>query len=136
MKNDIGLLIKQLCEKKNITAIMFSQKLKKSAQAVYDIYKRSSIDTDLLIDICIALDTPITYFFDESITGGTGAGNMTVSNGSSVIQDNRVNGSGHNISTDQNNFQKEVEHLKEIIKEKDNTISALNKLVSVLTDKK
>ena len=136
MKNDIGLLIKQLCEKKNITAIMFSQKIKKSTQAVYDIYKRSSIDTDLLKDICIALDTPITYFFDESITGGTRVGNMTVSNGHNIIQDNSVNGSGHNISADLNNCHKEVEHLKEIIKEKDNTIKALNTLVEVLNDKK
>jgi DNA-binding Xre family transcriptional regulator len=52
----IGQLIKEQVKRKRIRVSQLSDKLNVSEPNVYKIYLRSSIDTELLEKICIALD--------------------------------------------------------------------------------
>ena len=45
---DIGKIIKDVFDKKGLTVTEFAKRINKSRENVYDIFKRKSIDTDLL----------------------------------------------------------------------------------------
>jgi len=60
---DIGKRIKEIAERKKISAIELAGKLGKSRQAVYDIYSgKVSVNIDLLEKMAINLDEPIVNF--------------------------------------------------------------------------
>ena len=61
----IGKLIEQLTEKKGISVQKFADLLGIKRQSAYDIFKRESLQTDLLQEISMILKVPIGYFFQE-----------------------------------------------------------------------
>ena len=51
-KIHIGNEIKKAVESSNLTVSTFAEKINKTRVNVYSIFKRESIDTDLLMKIC------------------------------------------------------------------------------------
>jgi XRE family transcriptional regulator, regulator of sulfur utilization len=65
---EIGLKIKEIAEKKNLSVIELAERIGRSRQAVYDIYTgKVSVNVDLLEKICLVLDIKMYMLFaDES----------------------------------------------------------------------
>lgn len=63
--NHIGRKIKELVERKKMSVEELASKLQKSHTAIYDIYKKQDINTELLTQISEVLDVPISYWFQE-----------------------------------------------------------------------
>jgi len=61
--NHIGLKIKELCQKKKISAVELSNMIGKSKQMIYAYFEKESIDTAVLFAISKALDVDIKEFF-------------------------------------------------------------------------
>ncbi|MDO9511361.1 MAG: hypothetical protein Q7J34_06360 [Bacteroidales bacterium] len=61
--NNIGEAISNLLKQKGKSVADFSNDLELSRTACYDILKKESIDTNLLLRISKVLNVPITYFF-------------------------------------------------------------------------
>ncbi len=61
----IGLFVKQLVEKHNLTPTEFGRKINKTSQNVLDIYKRTAIDSELLLIISKELNENVFAYFDE-----------------------------------------------------------------------
>ena len=55
-KIHIGSIIKKVFDEKSMTIAEFSRRINRDRTTVYDIFKRKSIDTDLLIKISEVLD--------------------------------------------------------------------------------
>lgn len=123
---NIGKKIKQLQESKRITISELAIELEMSHAAVYDIFKKEDVNTKILRRLSESYGVPLEYFFDESIPGSGNkiSGNTTGNN----IQN--VSGSGHNISIDPHDCQKEVEHLTTLLKQKDKIIDLQEKLLN------
>ena len=64
MSLHIGKLIEQKAKESKIGPTEFGNKLNTTSQNIYAIYKRKSIDTDLLMKICIVLK--YNFFSDFS----------------------------------------------------------------------
>ncbi|NQV02375.1 MAG: helix-turn-helix transcriptional regulator [Bacteroidia bacterium] len=63
---EIGKRIKDVAERKKISAVELADELGKSRQAIYDIYKgKVSVNIDLLEKIALALDEPMVSFLQE-----------------------------------------------------------------------
>ena len=55
-KIHIGKLIKSIVRERMLKDIEFAEKIQKSRQTVYDLYKRDNVDVKLLLTISKALD--------------------------------------------------------------------------------
>lgn len=56
MNEKIGILIKKVADSQGLSQSQLGEKINRTKQGVAGIYKRSTIDTELLKDICIALN--------------------------------------------------------------------------------
>jgi transcriptional regulator with XRE-family HTH domain len=66
METHIGNRIRnRLAQVPNLTVKAFAERIGVHEQTVYDIYKRTDINTELLKKISEALEVPIAYFFEE-----------------------------------------------------------------------
>jgi transcriptional regulator with XRE-family HTH domain len=63
----LGEKIKQVSENKGFTPSDLASKLGKSTTAIYDIFRKDKLSTDILEDISEKLGIPITYFFEDKI---------------------------------------------------------------------
>ena len=61
----IGRIIKQTLDESKISITDFAKKINKERSNVYDIFKRESIDTDLLIKISRALDHNFFSYYED-----------------------------------------------------------------------
>jgi DNA-binding Xre family transcriptional regulator len=73
----IGQLIKEQVKRKRIRVSQLSDKLNVSEPNVYKIYLRSSIDTELLEKICIALDYNFFSIYSSRFTLDTKDSRLT-----------------------------------------------------------
>lgn len=62
---NIGLKIKELMSKKNLTALDISRKIGKTRQAVYHIIESEHVSTEILYKLADIFSIPVTYFFTE-----------------------------------------------------------------------
>ena len=67
MKLDIGEIIRQEFEKSGLSASQFARMINKERTLVYHLFKRQSIDTDLLYQICMVLDVDLFSLFSEKL---------------------------------------------------------------------
>lgn len=117
MSDLIGNKLKTILKRRNINAKEFGEMIGKSEQRIYQYYNATKFDTDQIIEFSNLLRVPISYWFEEyeksvnqSIANGNGSaasvyGNATVG----VIADK----------------DKEIEHLKQLLDEKERTIQIL-----------
>lgn len=61
----IGLKIKELASKKNITLADLAKKLNKTKQAVYEIVEKEDVNTAIIRQCAEIFGVPVSYFFDE-----------------------------------------------------------------------
>jgi transcriptional regulator with XRE-family HTH domain len=65
----IGKLIKErVAGTPHLTIKAFAERLNVHEQTIYDIYRRETVNTDLLQRICDILEVPITYFLAPNPT--------------------------------------------------------------------
>ena len=67
MKLDIGEIIRQEFEKSGLSASQFARMINKERTLVYHLFKRQSIDTDLLYQISMILNVDLFQLFSEII---------------------------------------------------------------------
>ena len=65
----IGEKIKEIFEKSGMTVSEFGRRLNSSRENVYGIFKRKSIDTDLLVKISHVLDFNFFSFYMNIVNG-------------------------------------------------------------------
>ena len=65
-KVHIGKLIRKRLDEVGMTKTEFARRINKSAQNVYDIFERTSIDTDLLQTISETLDHDFFKYYSKS----------------------------------------------------------------------
>lgn len=106
------MMISDFCEQSQITN-----------QTLREMIKRNSTKTDILERIANVLNVPVGYFFNEY---------------SGIV----VNGKNNQVHSGQGNQimlspeQREIEHLREIIKEKNNLLEEKERLIQMLMQTK
>nr|WP_295931983.1 hypothetical protein [uncultured Dyadobacter sp.] len=65
MAESIGQIIKRVAESKGISQKALGEKINRTKQGVASIYRRATIDTDLLREISVALDHDFFAHFYE-----------------------------------------------------------------------
>ncbi len=66
---NIGLRIKQLAAKKNLTLADLAKDMGKTKQAVYEMVEKEDVNTQILKTLSSLYGVPITYFFGISDDG-------------------------------------------------------------------
>lgn len=61
----IGLKIKELAVKKNLTLADMAKVLGKTKQAIYEIVDKEDVNSAILKQLSISFNIPISYFFGE-----------------------------------------------------------------------
>ena len=83
----IGKRIKQLSKNKEVSVIDLAQKLDVSTTAIYDIFKKDKLSTDILEKISEILNIPMADFFEDNAKTVIGKDN----NGNVVQNSTHVN---------------------------------------------
>jgi transcriptional regulator with XRE-family HTH domain len=99
---------------KKITIRKLASMVGKEESTIQAIIKNGSTNTTTLEKIAQVLDVPVGTFFDDT------PNNITANHGSVALGNHSVAG---NISL--SDCQKELEHLKQLLKEKERTIQIL-----------
>ncbi len=63
MEENIGQLVKRIAQGQGLSQSELGEKIKKSKQGVGSIYRRDTIDTKLLIEICTVLNYDFMAFY-------------------------------------------------------------------------
>lgn len=116
MSEIIGNKLKKILKRKGITPKEFGGMIGKSEQRIYQYYNATKFDSDQIIEFSNIFKVPITYWFDDdcqlnqSIVNGDGSAASVYGNATAGIM------------ADQN---KEIEHLKQLLSEKERLIQVL-----------
>ena len=106
----------ELCEKVNISTVTLNSTIEKGAEIVCMKLER----------IADFFQVPMDYFFDrdykQSEPNNTIEKGMDLSSGNTI---NGINGNGNAITMSYNDQQREIEHLKILLKEKERMIQLL-----------
>ena len=110
--------IKKLLEEKQRTIVWLSSKIGVTDQTLYNCFKRNSIETKHLEKIAEALETPISYFFEDDCEDRLGPDsslkgnhNINMSNNTGNI---KVNHTLLDCKKEIESLKREIEYLKEI----------------------
>lgn len=127
----IGQRIKELADKKKLSAQKLGNAIGISKQAAYDIFQKSDINTALLKQIAETLGEPISVFFDEkenvserAISGDGGAsatGQAHASVGVNMVEHDELI-----------RLREEVRYLREFVKDKEERIEELKERINEL----
>ena len=115
----IGYKIKELIRSKKIRVTDFAKTIGKNREYMYTIMNSEDIDTELLRKIAKALSVPMYTFFDDQLPDGT---QSITGNGNG-----NVNVAAMNSQVTISDKDKEIEHLKELLAEKERLIQVLMK---------
>lgn len=110
--------IKKILEEKQRTIVWLSSKIGVTDQTLYNCFKRNSIETKHLEKIAEALETPISYFFEDDFedrsgydSSSKGNHNINMSNNTGNI---KVNHTLQDCNKEIESLKREIEYLKEI----------------------
>lgn len=67
MELDIGEIIKQEFEHSGLSITQFARMINKERSLIYHLFKRRSIDTDLLFQICMVLNIDLFRLFSDKL---------------------------------------------------------------------
>lgn len=113
---EIGRKLKSLVELRKINKAELARQMSMTEQNLYKIFKKPSIDTELLCAFSQHLAVPITYFFDECLEKTSGTTQFAEPDGGALYQQGIVQ-----------KLQEEVAHLQELNRLKDELIAALKR---------
>ena len=133
MKN-IGLEIKNILDKKGLKRRDLAHHLDMTEANVSKIYNKSSIDVSLLERIAQFIDTPITYFFEESETAGhhvrvDGDQNTTVTGNGKFFSGRKVPKGHANGGGEDSSINEKVKILEQLLSEKDRVIEEKDRMI-------
>jgi transcriptional regulator with XRE-family HTH domain len=141
----LGEKIKLEIEKSGIPIRQIALKIEMSEQNLYRIFKKDTIETKKVEQICDVLGLPISYFFSQ-YSGVNKQFNQTIGDFSSgsnfnaekIISERNEHNAGKSTSNEKlynelMSYKEKVEDLERLVKSKDETIASLNKLIEHLT---
>jgi transcriptional regulator with XRE-family HTH domain len=121
----IGLIIEKLMFEKKVKKIDLYHHLDISKNTLNDyLIGKTSMTVESLEKIAKFLNVPVCYFFDEQLSNDS---SINANNGSLAIGHNS---SAKNISL--SDCQKELEHLKQLIEEKDKQLKDKEEIIKGL----
>ena len=109
-------LIRDLCEKNKITIRELALRIGKKENTIQAIVKNGSTNTTTIEEIAAVLNVPVGYFFDDMPIS-----NQSIANGNGSASSIYGNVTGGMIA----DKDKEIEHLKALLEEKERTIQIL-----------
>lgn len=116
MNEIIGNKLKKILKREGINAKEFGKMIGKSEQRIYQYYNATKFDSDQIIEFSNIFKVPIAYLFDDE---GYRLNQSVVGDGSAAsIYGNATVG----VIADKD---KEIEHLKQLLKEKERLIQVL-----------
>lgn len=117
------ILINELLKKKNLSVKEFCKRAQISDQTYRQMQSRNSTKTEILERIAQVLNVPVGYFFGEH-TGVCVTGEYTQVH----------SGQGNQIMLTQE--EREIEHLRELLAERDKVIEEKERLIQILLSSK
>jgi len=125
------LKVKKILGEKKLTINWLSKQIGMSNQNLYKCFEKNRIEANDLERIAQVLEVNVSFFFDDTVpyTGHKIKNNI----GNNFL--GNINGNGVRVNLHPTDNEKEIEHLKEIIREKDNTIEAMKELIVVLKER-
>ena len=117
--------LRKIIELKKITQKEIAEKIGLSSNAFSAALKKGDFKVSMLEKIAEVLDVPVSYFFDESLSGGQ------IVNGS--FSGNNI--SGNNISVKVNQQAAEIEHLKKELASCRELLKAKEEIIRLLKGK-
>ena len=119
----IGLKIKELASKKNITLADLAKRLGKTKQAVYEMVEKEDVNTSILKKLCSEFNVPISYFFDGDETGVQ----VIAHHNSQAVGIGNITQSGD--QTEISLLKEKIKHLEELLAEKERLIKVYEKMM-------
>lgn len=119
----IGLKIKELASKKNITLADLAKRLGKTKQAVYEMVEKEDVNTSILKKLCSEFNVPISYFFDGDETGVQ----VIAHHNSQAVGIGNITRSGD--QTEISLLKEKIKHLEELLAEKERLIKVYEKMM-------
>nr|DAV37221.1 MAG TPA: helix-turn-helix domain protein [Caudoviricetes sp.] len=118
----IGLKIKELASKKNLTLSDLAKRLGKTKQAIYEMVEKEDVNTSVLRKLCDEFNVPISYFFEDEP-----GMHIIASNHSQAV------GIGNITQTDRQAeislLEEKVKHLEELLIEKERLIKVYERMM-------
>lgn len=119
----IGLKIRELADKKNITLADLAKRIGKTKQAVYEMVEKEDINTSILRKLSSEFNIPISYFFEEGETSMQ----IVADNHSQAVGIGNITQSSERVENSL--LEERVKHLEELLAEKERLIKVYEKLV-------
>ena len=118
----IGLKIKELADRKNITLADLAKRIGKTKQAVYEMVDKEDVNTSILRKLSAEFNIPICYFEDKETSMQVVADNnsQAVGIGNITQSDSQVE-----ISL----LTERVKHLEEMLAEKERLIKVYERMM-------
>lgn len=119
----IGLKIRELADKKNLTLADLAKRIGKTKQAVYEMVEKEDINTSILRKLSSEFNIPISYFFEEGETSIQ----IVADNHSQAVGIGNITQSSEGVG---NSFLEErINHLEELLAEKERLIKVYEKMM-------
>lgn len=109
-------LIRDLCDKNKITIRELASRIGKKENTIQAIVRNGSTNTVTIEEIAAVFNVPVGYFFDNNSTS-----NQSIANG----KGSAASVYGDAIVNELADKDKEIEHLKLLLEEKERTIQIL-----------
>ncbi|KAA6352391.1 hypothetical protein EZS27_000341 [termite gut metagenome] len=123
----IGEKLKKILKLKKVSAKEFGGIIGKTEGMIYKYYNASTFDSNQILEFSRILNIPITYWFGD------------ISNGNQTIMTNAKGSAasiyGDAIVGEMANKDKEIEHMKSLLEEKDKLLEEKERLINVLMNK-
>ena len=117
----IGLKIKELASKENITLAELAKRLGKTKQAIYEMVEKDDVNTSILRRLCHEFGIPVTFFFEDDPTSF----NVTADHNSQAVGIGNITKSEDSEKVAM--LEQKVRLLEELITEKERLIKVLMK---------
>lgn len=116
----IGLKIKELASKKNITLSDLAKRIGKTKQAVYEIVEKEDVNTAILRKLSEVFNVPIGYFFEDDVEM-----HVIADNHSQAVGIGNITHSGTGSQAEVTLLKERVKYLEELLAEKERLIKVL-----------
>jgi transcriptional regulator with XRE-family HTH domain len=113
------LIIRDLCDRKKITIRELATKVGMQDISIHQLIKKGKTNTETLEKIAEILDVSVGIFFDD-VTGGN------------ITQKGKRNTASIYGNISLSDCQKEVEHLQELLKEKEQLLEEKERTIQIL----
>lgn len=119
----IGLKIKELADRKNITLADLAKRIGKTKQAVYEMVDKEDVNTSILRKLSGEFHVPISYFFEDE---GTEMRVIADNHSQAVGIGNITQSSEH---AENSLLEERIKHLEELLAEKERLIKVYEKMM-------